>query len=419
MNCVGIIPARYQSSRFPGKPLAEILGKPMIWWVYQKARRCTKLDDVYVATDNDKIYNYCKTQNINVIKTGDNPTGTDRIAEANETIQADYVVNIQGDEPTIHPETISKAIDTSFPVTNLMAKASTDDLSSDIPKVVTDKNGALIYMSRYAIPKIKGHSCLHMKQVCVYGFTAEILQTFHSLPRERNEQAEDIEILRFIEHGIPVKMIEVKQHGSAVDHPKDIKIVEHELRAKYDAIIFDFDGVLVDSESIKRESLQKLYPPEIRQHITLEEGGKSRYEKISFYHKKYLKQSLTPEEVNTLAEQYKSLVFQPIIDAPLIKETNALLELNDIEFYMVSGTPTNELNEILSKKGLIDKFKKIYGGEFEKNETIRAIASSINTDKVLYIGDQKSDETASKQAGVSFFGYGPTYNNPDIQEVWI
>ena len=112
MKIVGIIPARYQSSRFPGKPLALINGKPMIWWVYKQASRVTEFDELMVATDSDKIYDACREYDINVVMTKDtHPTGTDRLGEIAEKSDADFFVNIQGDEPLIEPEVIKSIVD--------------------------------------------------------------------------------------------------------------------------------------------------------------------------------------------------------------------------------------------------------------------------------------------------------------------
>ena len=112
MKIIGVIPARYQSSRFPGKPLAEILGKPMIWWVYQQASKVQSIEGLFVATDSDKIYDACKTYDIPVIMTKDtHPTGTDRLGEIAEKTDADFYINIQGDEPMIEPEVIQSIVD--------------------------------------------------------------------------------------------------------------------------------------------------------------------------------------------------------------------------------------------------------------------------------------------------------------------
>ena len=130
MKIIGVIPSRYQSSRFPGKPLAEICGKPMIYWVYQQVMKVKEFDEVYVATDDSRIEEACKKYDMNVIMTSDkHQTGTDRLGEVAEKIEADFYVNIQGDEPMIEPETIQKVItyklehpDTEVSIRSLLSK---------------------------------------------------------------------------------------------------------------------------------------------------------------------------------------------------------------------------------------------------------------------------------------------------------
>ena len=231
VKTVGIIPARMESSRFPGKPLALINGKVMIQHVYDNASACKKLDSVYVATDSEEIIKYCIENGLNYIITGEHPTGTDRCAEANIKINGDYVVIIQGDEPTIGPEIIAKSV-VHGKITNLTCEATFCDLGGDIPKVVYNTLQELIYASRCSIPECKELVIPHMKQVCVYGYPKEKLKYFYELPRGRLETSEGIEILRLVEHQEIVNMIKVNQTGPAVDYPKDIKKVEEYINGK-------------------------------------------------------------------------------------------------------------------------------------------------------------------------------------------
>lgn len=146
MKVIGVIPARYKSSRFPGKPLADICGKPMIWWVYNQTLKAEALSEVYVATDDERIKEACDKYGINVIMTSDtHKTGTDRIGEVARKILADLYVNIQGDEPMIEPETISKAVypfydNPDLQVTNLMTKIKdpVDVVNFSVPKVINN-----------------------------------------------------------------------------------------------------------------------------------------------------------------------------------------------------------------------------------------------------------------------------------------
>lgn len=237
MKIVGVIPARYKSSRFPGKPLVDIMGKPMIWWVYNQAKKVTQLDDVLVATEDERIEQVCNSLGIKVVMTSDShQTGTDRVGEVAGKISADLYVNIQGDEPLIEPETIAKAIDpfyydTSLQVSNLMTEITdpVEVVNFTIPKVITNADNMGIYLTRSAAPYPKGSiEYKYYKQVCVYGFKPDALKFFCSSPRGKVEKIEDIEILRFIENSIRVQFVEVKTQSMAVDTPNDLeKIVKY------------------------------------------------------------------------------------------------------------------------------------------------------------------------------------------------
>lgn len=234
MKIVGVIPARYKSSRFEGKPLADICGKPMIWWVYQQAIKVKEFEVVYVATEDERIKIVCEDLGVNVIMTSDeHKTGTDRIGEVARKINADLYVNIQGDEPMIEPETIIEAIKPFYDkkelqVSNLMTviKDPVDVVNFTVPKVITNKDGIGIYLTRIAAPYPKGSiDYSYYKQVCVYGFTPEALEFYCNSPRGKVESIEDIEILRFIESGYKVQFIEVDSDTVAVDTPNDLEKV--------------------------------------------------------------------------------------------------------------------------------------------------------------------------------------------------
>lgn len=235
MKIIGVIPARYQSSRFQGKPLADINGKPMIWWVYHQCLKVEDFDSVYVATDDDKIFDKCKELGVNVIMTSkEHRTGTDRIGEVAEKIDADLYVNIQGDEPMIETETIRAAIkpfyeNKDLQITNLMTKIknSVDTVNFTIPKVITNKDGIGVYLTRATAPYPKGSIDYdYYKQVCVYGFKPEALRFYCEYGKKygkaKIEAIEDIEILRFIENGYKVQYIEVDSDTVAVDTEKDL-----------------------------------------------------------------------------------------------------------------------------------------------------------------------------------------------------
>ena len=234
MKIICVIPARYASSRFPGKPLADIRGKPMIWWVHRQALKVADFDSVYVATDDKRIFSECQRLGIQAIMTADNhPTGTDRLGEVARHIEADLYVNIQGDEPLVAPETIVRAIDPfradkEIEVTNLMTeiKRQTDLIDTTVPKVVVNSRNEAVYLSRLPVPYPKESEGLkYYKQVCVYGFTPKALESFCKNSKGPAERAEDIELLRFIENGISVQMVEVGQDTVAVDTPSDLRLV--------------------------------------------------------------------------------------------------------------------------------------------------------------------------------------------------
>lgn len=245
MKIIGVIPARYKSSRFPGKPLADICGKPMIWWVYQQCRKVEDFDAVYVATDDEKIFNTCKELGVEVIMTSDkHRTGTDRIGEVARQIPADLIVNIQGDEPLLEPDTIKAAIkpfytDPDLQISNLMTKIKdpVDAVNFTVPKVITNKDGIGVYLTRAAAPYPKGSiEYSYYKQVCVYGFKPKALQFFceygTKYGKAKIEEIEDIEILRFIENGYKVQYIEVDSETVAVDTLNDLKKVREIVASK-------------------------------------------------------------------------------------------------------------------------------------------------------------------------------------------
>ena len=245
MKIIGVIPARYKSSRFPGKPLADICGKPMIWWVYQQCRKVEDFNIVYVATDDKRIFGVCAELGIKALMTsGHHKTGTDRIGEVAQKIPADLIVNIQGDEPLLEPSTIRAAIepfysDPNLQVSNLMTKIKdpVDVVNFTVPKVITNREGIGIYLTRATAPYPKGSiDYSYYKQVCVYGFKPEALQFYYGYGvkygKAKAEAIEDIEILRFIENGYKVQYIEVDSGTVAVDTQNDLEKVRSIVAAR-------------------------------------------------------------------------------------------------------------------------------------------------------------------------------------------
>ena len=242
LKILGIIPARYKSSRFEGKPLCMINGIPMVKRTYLQAKKSDLLDNLVVATENKKIKVYCESENIPVIMTSDSClTGTDRLAEVSKKMNYDLYVNIQGDEPVIDHKSIDEIISEyklygeKYIAYNLYKIIDdTSEIDTDtIIKVITNERDELMYMSRLSLPFNKSAvEVKYKKQVCVYGFTKKALEVFSSRGKTLNEQYEDIEILRFIDMGYKVKMKETIVSSIAVDIPNDIKKVEMYLEEK-------------------------------------------------------------------------------------------------------------------------------------------------------------------------------------------
>ena len=242
MRSVVIIPARYGSSRYPGKPLVPLLGKPMILWVAELSAKAIGTENVYVATEDTRILEIVENAGFQAVMTSDDAlTGTDRLAEAAQDIDADIYINVQGDEPLANPIDIKKVRDAKLAhmgdVINGYSWISSQENpnSINIPKVITTEDNELVYMSRVALPGFKDEKCAPIrfkKQVCIYAFTSDELIGFRSFGRKSElEHSEDIEILRFLELGKKIRMVETQPGSLAVDVPEDVAKVEAALRA--------------------------------------------------------------------------------------------------------------------------------------------------------------------------------------------
>ena len=235
INTVGLIPSRWGSTRFEGKPLAMISGQPMIQRVYDRASLSKKLDEVYVVTDDDRIENYCNDNDLNVIRIDDDvETGTDRIALTLDTLDADIYVNIQGDEPLIDPDAIDRMIEYFNPnigTVNAYVKITEPYkvMDNDIVKVVFNSYHCAMYYSRLGIPFPRHENGNVYQQLGLYAFSKERLKLFRELPMQSLEKSESVEMLRYLENGYDVQMVHVDDVGLSVDSPKDIKLVEEYL----------------------------------------------------------------------------------------------------------------------------------------------------------------------------------------------
>ena len=235
MNFVLIIPARYKSSRLPGKPLTLLKGKSMIRRVYEQCLKAVPKNSIYVATEDERIADHCKQNNIQYIMTSDEClTGTDRICEVSKLVEADYYINIQGDEPLFNPIDIQNLIQELSKQKNLYdvycgyCSIDTEDtfFSFNMPKVIFNKRKELIYMSRAPIPSNKNNKFKKgYRQVCGYAFSKKSLEIFDIKSKTYFESIEDIELLRFLELGVKVKMVEMSKKSIPVDVKEDIEKV--------------------------------------------------------------------------------------------------------------------------------------------------------------------------------------------------
>ncbi|WP_079914168.1 3-deoxy-manno-octulosonate cytidylyltransferase [Paenibacillus sp. 32352] len=234
MKVIGVIPARYNSSRFPGKPLADICGKPMVWWVYQQAKKVKELDEVYVATDDDRIKDVCHSFGIKVVMTSTEcTTHINRLKEFSDQVPADLYVCICGDEPSISHTVISSVIPPSIDMNNLfvgaLRRAFTNPVEVIDPsniKISTNEHGECIYLSRSPIPyPYKTINFTYYKIVGVECYNKQALDYFDSKEAGYLERIEDITLLRFIENRIPITFTLVETDSLSVDTPKDLEKV--------------------------------------------------------------------------------------------------------------------------------------------------------------------------------------------------
>lgn len=235
---VGLIPARYHSTRFEGKPLALISGIPMIQRVYNQTIQSKSLASVIVLTDNKDIYDFCISMRMKCLIVDEEcVTGTDRCAKGIKDIEGDVFVNIQGDEPLINPEAIDQLVEshTLGSVTNAYINIDTSSdkrHDNNVVKVVTDSYNNALYYSRLSIPYYQKEETIVKQQLGLYAFNREFLEMFPHLPIGELEKSESVEMLRFVENGFKVKMVEVEDEGYSVDTPHDLVIVENILRKK-------------------------------------------------------------------------------------------------------------------------------------------------------------------------------------------
>ncbi|HAE20098.1 MAG TPA: 3-deoxy-manno-octulosonate cytidylyltransferase [Verrucomicrobiales bacterium] len=237
IRIVGIIPARWASSRFPGKPLHPLLGKPLLQHVFERASLCAELDELVIATDDDRITALCKTIGAKVIKTRpDHPSGTDRIAEAAQQCEAaSHVINIQGDEPLLEPElvdTLARELREDSNIPMITAGSPLDDpellADSNIVKLVIDRNQNALYFSRSPIPFRRSDtpSLPTYRHLGIYGYRVDFLKHFITLPPSALETAEGLEQLRALENGATIRVHLTEHEAIGLDSPDQIPLIE-------------------------------------------------------------------------------------------------------------------------------------------------------------------------------------------------
>ena len=240
--CYAIIPARYKSARFPGKPLANILGKPMFYWVYERASQCQLMKKVCLATDDERIFDAAKKLDVPVVMTDPNhPSGSDRIKEAADILGLEdeaVVVNIQGDEPALDLNMPRKLVE---PFTNPDIQVTTlariiDSRQAENPdrvKVVRSAKGFALYFSRSKIPHIRDieeKDTDYLLHIGLYAYRLSALKTFTSLPPSPLEKIEKLEQLRLLEAGMGVYVVMTDYQGFGVDRPEDLELISDQMK---------------------------------------------------------------------------------------------------------------------------------------------------------------------------------------------
>ncbi len=244
MDVIGVIPARYSSTRFKGKVLADIFGKPMIQRVWEQAKQALVLDDLIIACDHELVATVAREFGAKVMMTSNKHScGTDRISEIVNPLDVRIVINIQGDEPLIHPmmiDSVARALleDASISMATVMKKIEdpADVNDQNVVKVVVDKNNFALYFSRSSIPFHAQNSevklPVYYKHIGLYGYTKDFLFTYKNLPLSRLEKTERLEQLRVLEEGFRVKVIETKYDTIGVDTPQDLDKVRPYFKQK-------------------------------------------------------------------------------------------------------------------------------------------------------------------------------------------
>lgn len=246
---LAVIPARYGSTRLPGKVLADVAGKPLVWHVYHRASQASLIDEAMVATDDQRVVEALRPYDVPVLLTrADHATGTDRLAEVAECCPSDIVVNVQGDEPLIEPDTIDAAVrpllaDPGLPMATVRHRIRDPKRVTDpnCVKVVCDAAGRALYFSRSPIPHVRDAepsaavAATYWQHVGLYAYRRAFLLRFAGLPQTELEKAEKLEQLRALEHGFAIGVVETEYESLGVDTPADLDWVRRQFARYSDA----------------------------------------------------------------------------------------------------------------------------------------------------------------------------------------
>ena len=240
LSALGVIPARLASTRLPRKVLREIAGKPLVVHVWEAARRAPDLAEVLVATDSDEVLQACARHGVPAVLTSaDHPSGTDRVWEIARSRAADVYVNVQGDEPFVTPGQIARLVApfrerAETQVATLKIRLRPEEVDNPaVNKVVCAADGRALYFSKYPVPYDReGRGVLRYKHVGLYAYTRAALETFHRLSPSPLELAENLEQLRFLEHGIPISVVETDEPTIGVDTEADLHAAEARLASR-------------------------------------------------------------------------------------------------------------------------------------------------------------------------------------------
>lgn len=237
MRVLAVIPARYESVRFPGKPLAEIAGKKLLEWVWMGTKSARLIERVVIATDDERICQEAQSWGADMVMTRrDHTSGTDRVAEAAKGWDGDWVLNVQGDEPLIEgwllDEMIEKFSECSMATLCTPLPDGVDPNDRHVVKVVMDDSGRALYFSRAAIPAGFKNSGPYFQHMGIYAYRTATLREFVSLPPSSLEKAENLEQLRALQNGIAIQVIPTSFQSIGVDTPEDILKVEERLKQR-------------------------------------------------------------------------------------------------------------------------------------------------------------------------------------------